>query len=179
MKEIGHLVHLEQELEEDLEEAQRLIRRGRHDAIAELETHGRQLGKLRTTAGDVIERYAHDAEEGLRLVRSRLGELHLLLTKHELRNLEILDHFRDRVVEAMEFAEGDMEDLKQRGDEWSSKEHKISEAWNQLSRRLSLVRMHLVQEVETVSKEFGAERRDVLKKVDRRAREGSAHERGV
>jgi len=162
MKGIRHLVHLEQELEGDLAEARRLIQRGHHDAIAELDAHGQQLGELRLTARDEITRYAHDAEEDLRIVRRRLGELHLLLTNKELRTLDILDHFRDRVVEAMEFAEGDMEDLKHRGDEWSSKQLEISDAWNQLSRRLSLVRMHLVQEAETVSKEFGGELREVL-----------------
>ena len=162
MKEIGHLVRLEQELEGDLAEARRLIQLGHHDAIAELDARGQQLGELRLTAGDEITRYAHDAEEDLRLVRRRLGELHLLLTNKELRTLDIFDHFRDRVVEAMEFAEGDVEDLKHRGDEWSSKQLEISDAWNQLSRRLSLVRMHLVQEAETVSKEFGGGRRELL-----------------
>jgi hypothetical protein len=163
MNEIRHLVQLEEELAADLAEAQRLVELGRHDAIANLDENRRQLGELRLQAGDEIERYAHDADEDLKLVRARLFELHLLLTKEELRNLEILDHFRDRVVDAMEFAECDMETLKQRGDAWCAKQCEVREAWNQLSRRLSLVRMHLVQEAETVSREFGAERRDLLR----------------
>lgn len=169
MNAITHLVQLEEELAADINEAQRLVGLGRADALAKLDEDQFQLGELGVSAGREIERYAHDAEEDLRMVRARLGELHLLLTKEELRNLQILDHFRDRVVEAMEFAEGDMEALKQRGDAWSAKQSAISEAWNQLSRRLSLVRMHLVQEVETVSREFGAERRELLQeKLGRR-----------
>ena len=164
MNAITRLVQLEEELATDLREAQRLVELGRDDAIAKLDEEHFRLGELRATASHEIERYAHDAEEDLKMVRARLGELHLLLSKEELRNLQILDHFRDRVVEAMEFAEGDMEALKQRGDAWSAKQSGISEAWDQLSRRLSLVRMHLVQEVETVSREFGAERRDLLQR---------------
>ena len=166
MNKSSHLVHLENELEEDLAEARRLVARGRHDAIAELNSHGEELGALRERASHHIERCAHVADEDLKMVRMRLGELHMLLTKEELKDLDVFDHFRDRVVEAMEFAEDDMEELKQRGDhQWSSSTVAVKEAWHQLSRRLSLVRMHLVQEVETAMREFRAERREMVNRA--------------
>jgi hypothetical protein len=79
-----------------------------------------------------------------------------------MQNLDIFDHFRERVVEAMEFAEEDLGDLKHRGDAWCARVGTVAEAWSQLARRLALVRMHLVQELETAKKEFGAERDELL-----------------
>ncbi|MFT5110019.1 MAG: hypothetical protein ACI8XO_003281 [Verrucomicrobiales bacterium] len=38
------------------------------------------------------------------MVEHRLGELQLLLSKEELEDIRILDHFRERIVEAMEAA---------------------------------------------------------------------------
>jgi hypothetical protein len=158
-----HLTQLEHELETDLAEAQRLIELGHIEAMATLESGRDELGKYRRCAGRKIDRYAHCASEDLKLVRQRLLELHLLLSREQLKDLDIFDHFRDRVVEAMEFAEDDLGELKHRGDAWSSSHVNVSAAWSQLARRLSLVRMHLVQEVETALKDFGAERDEIVR----------------
>lgn len=157
-----HLVELERALEADLAVARELVQKGRADAIAELENHGGELGELRHCASLEIERIAHNAEEDLKMVTRRLAELKMLLAEDELEDIAVFDNFRERVVEAMEYAESDMESLKQRGDFWVSSGHSIASAWNRLARRLSLVRMHLIQEVQTVSKEFGFERSEMF-----------------
>lgn len=165
-----HLVEMEREVEADLAVARQLVQKGRDDAIAELESNRDQLGQLGEGASLEIERIAHNADENLKMVNRCLGELQLLLLKDELEDIGVFDNFRDRVVEAMEYAENDMENLKQRGDFWSASGASISGAWSRLARRLSLVRMHLVQEVETVSREFGFERSEMFGRVaDRRA----------
>jgi len=96
----------------------------------------------------------------------RIGELDLLLAHGELGDLNVFDHFRDKVVEAIEFAEDELGNLKGRGDAWSLRETQISEAWGQLSRRLALVRLHLASEVGVATEDFDLEREDLLDRLN-------------
>jgi hypothetical protein len=73
-------------------------------------------------------------------------------------NLATFDHFRDRLLQAIEEAGGDLAKLKGLGDTWSAGHGEIGEAWNQLSQRLELVRLHLAHEADVAKGEFETER---------------------
>jgi hypothetical protein len=156
-----HLIELERELEADLAEARRHIELGRKNAIDELNAHRGTLGELCGEAALKIDLLASDADEDLKGVRARLGELNLLLAVEEIKDLDTFDQFRDRILRAMADAEEDLDKLNLQGGEWGAREQKISDAWGALSRQLSLARLHLVHESQLAEHEFEAEREEL------------------
>ena len=112
-----HLIELERELEADLADARRHIELGRRNAIDQLNSHRESLGEHCGEAALKIDLLAADAERELKNVRTRLGELNLLLAVEEIRDLETFDQFRDRILEAMADAEHDLGALDQSGAE--------------------------------------------------------------
>ncbi len=159
---------LERDLEADLVEARKELEMGRDAALAELNAHRDSLGALCGEAVREIESLTHDADEDLNKVRARLGELNLLVAEEEVKDLRTFDQFRDRILQAMAEAEDDLERLKMRGDAWSERESAISEAWDELSRRLEYVRLHLVHEAELAITEFESGRRGLIADLEQR-----------
>lgn len=153
-----HLIELERELEADLAEAQRHIELGRRNAIDEIHAHRESLGELCGEASLEIDLLASDAEQELQSIRSRLGELNLLLAVEEIRDLETFDQFRDRILQAMTDAEEDLVEFDRDGVKWVGREHRISDAWAAMSRQLGLARMHLAHEMQIAQQEFELER---------------------
>jgi hypothetical protein len=173
-----HLIELERELEADLADARRHIELGRRNAIDQLNSHRESLGERCGEAALKIDLLAADAEQELKNVRTRLGELNLLLAVEEVRDLATFDQFRDRILEAMADAEQDLGALDQSGSEWAAREKNISEAWAALSRQLGVARKHLVHESELARHEFVAEREELAAHLDE-GREGhDAESRG-
>ena len=156
-----HLIALERELEADLAEARRHIELGRLNALDELNAHRDTLGELCGEAALKIDLLAHDADEDLKRVRTRLGELNLLLAIEDITDLRTFDNFRDRILQAMSEAECDLEELNLHGEEWGAHESRISEAWRKLSRQLTLARVHLANESKFAVCEFEAEREEL------------------
>lgn len=161
-----HLINLERELEADLAEARRHIELGRLNAIDELNAHRDSLGELCCEAALKIDLLAHDADADLKRVRTRLGELNLLLAVEEIKDLGTFDEFRDRILQAMKDAECDLEDLNLSGEEWGSREKQITAAWRKLSRQLALARLHLVREATLAKCEFEAEREELAAHIE-------------
>ena len=157
-----HLGQLEHQLEVDLVESRRLVECGRTEANAKLEACRDRLGRRYRNARKEIDQLAHDADENLLMVSRSIVELDLLQKNGDMENLEILDNFRDKIIDTIEKAEIDLECLKQKGDAWGASNLEIGEAWDPLSRRLSLVRLHLVTEVGVATSEFAAERCELL-----------------
>ena len=162
----NHLIALERELEADLAEARQHIELGRLNAIDELNAHRESLGELCAEAALKIDLLAHDADEDLKRVRARLGELNLLLAIEEIDDLETFDTFRERILEAMKDAELELEDLNRRGEQWGDHEGRINGAWRHLSRQLMLARRHLVNESKFAVCEFEAERAELAAHIE-------------
>ncbi len=164
-----HLVELERDLEADLLEARRELELGRDAAIGELDAHRDSLGILGGRAAEEILSIAREADEDLRLVQGRLGELNYILAEEEMDSLEMFDRYRDRILRALRDAKDDLSRLKARGREWSRHEKDIDGAWRQLSRRLDSVRKHLAGEADTAEREFGAERTQLVERLEEAA----------
>jgi hypothetical protein len=161
-----HLIALERELDADLAEARHHIELGRLNAIDELNAHRESLGELCAEAALKIDLFAHDADEDLKRVRARLGELNLLLAIEEIDDLETFDTFRERTLQAMKDAEWELEDLNRRGEQWGDHEGRINNAWRHLSRQLMLARRHLANESKFAVCEFEAERVELAAHIE-------------
>jgi len=161
-----HLVKLERDLEADLLEARRELELGRDEAIETLGNHRDTLGNRTEKAVEAIRTLAHEAEEDLKLVQSRLGELNYFLAEEEMNDLETFDRYRDRILGAMRTAKDDLSRVSSRGSEWGAHEKDLDDAWGMLSRRLESVRAHLLREAYSAEGEFDSERAQLSKRLE-------------
>lgn len=131
-----------------------------------MHAHRESLGRRARDADDEVRALAREAEDDLKVVQARLGELNYILAEDEMKDLAVFDRYRDRILGALSEARENLSRLKARGAEWSHDEADLDDAWHRLSCRLDSVRQHVVLEAEQAEAEFDSERAQLSYRLD-------------
>ncbi len=163
-----NLAELERNLEDDVREAQQLLALSREEAMKEMDSRRDSLGAATLQAVRDLEGLADEADSSLSDLQARLGHLNLLLAEEEIRDLDTLQKYRERVLNAMESANDALGKLATEGRAgWTERRQVMEEVWRRFFRSLELVRLHVMRDADRALEGFDQERRQLIEELGR------------